>query len=53
MTTEYKLYRNGQFFSLKNDLLEETPLDVKKLNESQYKIYSRLTEELNRHPNLE
>jgi len=50
-TTEYKLYKNGKFFNIKNDPLEIN--DIQILTKNQNIIKSRLEKELEKIPDLE
>ncbi|MEM7655119.1 MAG: sulfatase-like hydrolase/transferase [Bacteroidota bacterium] len=45
-TQEYKLYQDGRLFFLPNDPLEEAPLDLEALSESQRTVLALLQEEL-------
>jgi arylsulfatase A len=46
----YKLYVDGRFYDLLDDVEEQKPLAAADLDENQAKIKSRLQAELNRHP---
>ena len=50
-TTEYKLYKNGKFFNIKNDPLEIN--DIQILTKNQNIIKSKLKKELEKIPDLE
>ncbi|MDX1285918.1 MAG: sulfatase-like hydrolase/transferase, partial [Draconibacterium sp.] len=41
-TINYKLYSTGEFFDMKNDKWEKTPLDINSLNEKQEQVYQML-----------
>ncbi|HEV7347304.1 sulfatase-like hydrolase/transferase [Telluribacter sp.] len=47
---EYKLYQDGKFYSLKNDILEENPLKTDKLSPKARKAHRDLQKELALHP---
>lgn len=49
-TKDYKLYQDGNFYNLKNDVLEKHPLSLNTLNESQQNVYQQLDLELKKHP---
>jgi len=49
-TTEFKLYQDGKFYNLRNDLLEKSPLHTDSLTENELLIKSTLQEELKNHP---
>jgi len=49
-TVDYKLYQDGKFFNLANDLLEETPLHMDSLSEKELLIKAALESELKKHP---
>jgi arylsulfatase A len=49
-TVDYKLYQDGLFFNLTNDILEKYPLDTDSLDESELEIRSFLQNELSNHP---
>ena len=51
-SNRYKLYKDGRFFDMKNDILETRPLDDKALNEDQKIIKAKLTSELANFPSL-
>lgn len=51
-TVNYKLYRDGNFFNLKNDVLEMYPIDYSLLTPEEIEIKSNLENELSRHPKL-
>jgi arylsulfatase A len=48
----YKLYKNGKFFDMKNDLLETQPLKDKDLTQGQKIIKAKLAAELAKFPSL-
>ena len=50
--SRYKLYKDGKFFDMKNDVLETQPLQDKDLNESQISIKAKLKAELAKFPEL-
>jgi arylsulfatase A len=50
--TRYKLYKDGRFFDMENDILETQPLRDKDLNESQRKIKAKLDAKLASFPSL-
>ena len=50
-TTEYKLYKNGKFFNIKEDPMEIAHIDI--LTTEQRQIKSMLKEELDKIPDLE
>ncbi|MFV0555195.1 MAG: sulfatase-like hydrolase/transferase [Mangrovibacterium sp.] len=43
---EYKLYTTGEFFCVKDDLLEKHPLDIKKLSKDESRAYKMLAKAL-------
>ena len=49
-TEDYKLYQDGKFYNLKKDVLENDPLPLNALNESQQRVYQQLNRELKKHP---
>lgn len=49
-TVEYKLYSTGQFFDMKNDKWEKSPMDINSLNENQKVVYNKLKAELENKP---
>lgn len=49
-TDEYKLYQDGQFFNIKEDRLENTPLEPDSLNKSEIQMKDFLQNELGKHP---
>ncbi len=51
-TLKYKLYQNGKFYNLVNDILEKHPLVTDSLTEREMKIRASLKNELNKHPEL-
>ena len=51
-SNRYKLYKDGRFFDMKNDILETRPLEDKALNEDQKIIKAKLTSELANFPSL-
>lgn len=50
---EYKLYRDGSFYNVKHDVLEENDLSTEKLSPEVIKIKRELEKELSRHPELQ
>ena len=50
--SRYKLYKDGKFFDMENDVLETQPLQDKDLNESQISIKAKLKSELAKFPEL-
>ncbi len=51
-TLDYKLYSDGRFISLKDDVLEMAPLALDSLNQEEKKIYDRLKKELDNYPDF-
>ena len=51
-TKEYKLYRDGSFYNVKQDVLEKYDLSAEKLSPEVYEIKWELEKELSRHPEL-
>ncbi|MEN8226483.1 MAG: sulfatase-like hydrolase/transferase [Bacteroidota bacterium] len=49
-TMEYKLYQDGNFFELKNDKLEENPLQPDSLETEKLNIRTALENEIKKHP---
>jgi len=49
-TLDYKLYRDGRFFNLPNDILEKNPLHPDSLSEKTTTVKSGLLKELGKHP---
>jgi len=49
-STAYKLYSDGKFFHLRNDILENNPLHPDSLNKAQSEIFKVLNDELITHP---
>ena len=49
-TVDYKLYSTGEFFDMKADKWENTPLDINSLNEKEKKVYEQLKKELDGKP---
>ena len=49
-TRDYKLYQNGEFYNLTNDINEKKPLHHDALNEKELLIKSDLESELKKHP---
>ncbi|MEK6478629.1 sulfatase-like hydrolase/transferase [Catalinimonas sp. 4WD22] len=49
-TLDYKLYQDGNFYNLKQDILEENPLSAANLSEEEKRIKASLEDELNKHP---
>ena len=50
--TTYKLYKNGDFFDIQNDILEENSLNVELLNEKEKLILEKLSKQLSNFPSL-
>ena len=50
--SRYKLYKDGKFFDMENDVLETQPLQDRDLNESQRTIKAKLETELAAFPEL-
>ena len=48
----YKLYKNGEFFDMKNDILEENPLKEKDLDVNEKLIKEKLSKEVSKFPSL-
>ena len=48
----YKLYKNGEFFDMKNDILEENPLKEKDLDLNEKIIKEKLSKEVSKFPSL-
>jgi len=48
----YKLYKDGRFFDMKNDILETQPLNDEDLNESEKIAKAKLASELVSFPSL-
>lgn len=48
----YKLYKDGRFFDMENDILETQPINDKDLNEDQKTIKAKLASELANFPSL-
>ena len=49
-TRDYKLYQNGEFYNLTNDINEETPIHQNSLTKKELTIKSSLEAELEKHP---
>ena len=49
-TLDYKIYQDGSFFDLENDVLEQNPLSPEELNGEQRREYGKLRRELFRIP---
>ncbi|SOE23752.1 Arylsulfatase A [Spirosomataceae bacterium TFI 002] len=49
-TKEYKLYPNGNFYKLSNDILEKNPLHNSSLTTAEIKVKAELAKELSKHP---
>ena len=47
--TDYKLYTTGQFFNIKGDFFEKTPLPLDKLNKKEETAYKSLNEALSKY----
>ena len=48
----YKLYKNGEFFDMKNDIFEENPLKEKDLDLNEKIIKEKLSKEVSKFPSL-
>ncbi len=48
----YKLYKNGEFFDMENDILEENPLKEKDLDVNEKLIKEKLSKEVSKFPSL-
>ena len=48
----YKFYKNGEFFDMKNDILEENPLKEKDLDVNEKLIKEKLSKEVSKFPSL-
>ena len=48
----YKLYKDGRFFDMKNDILETSPLSDEELDKEQMVIKKKLAVELANFPEL-
>ncbi len=51
-TVDYKLYQDGKFHNLSNDILEKHPLNPNSLTEKELLIKTTLENELKKHPAL-
>jgi arylsulfatase A len=51
-TNEFKLYQDGKFFNILDDILEKSPLNTDSLDEEQHKTWLILSEELQKHPRM-
>jgi arylsulfatase A len=49
-TLQYKLYQNGHFYNLNQDILEKTPLETDSLNTHEVEIKNLLEKEMEKHP---
>lgn len=49
-TLDYKLYQDGNFYHLKEDIREESPLSDESLSEEERRIKAMLEKELEKHP---
>ncbi len=49
-TVEYKLYPDGKFFNLRDDILEKNPLSKDSLTRDERSIRALLEQELDKHP---
>jgi arylsulfatase A len=49
-TLEYKLYADGRFYDLRNDVLEQGPIQMDSLSRSEMEVYQSLQKELQKHP---
>ncbi len=47
---EYKLYSDGRFYDLSNDVLEQKPLSADSLSTTKSEVYQLLYRELEKHP---
>ena len=52
-TVDYKLYQDGRFFKLENDILEKTPMHVDSLSAEELRIKENLENEIKRHPKMD
>lgn len=52
-TLDYKLYQDGRFFNLKNDILEKNPLVTDSLSSVELEIKRELEGEFKNHPKFE
>ncbi len=51
-TLDYKLYRDGRFFSLRTDILEQKPLGPDSLSQDVLAVKTRLEKKIKKHPPL-
>lgn len=49
-TLDYKLYQDGEFYNLKEDILEQNPLSTDSLTPKEQEIRASLQAELQKHP---
>jgi arylsulfatase A-like enzyme len=49
----YKLYHDGRFYNLKNDILEKSPIQNDSLSAEEGVIKTELENEINRHPKMD
>lgn len=49
-TLDYKLYQDGRFYNLGEDVLEENPLNPESLNSEELKVRALLEQEMRKHP---
>lgn len=49
MTTEYKLYQDGEFYDIVDDNLEESSLDTSSLKDNEKMVKEKLAKEINKH----
>ena len=49
-TIDYKLYQDGSFYNLEEDLLEQNPIKDSILTKQEIQIKEKLVDELNKHP---
>ncbi len=52
-TVDYKLYQDGRFFKLENDILEKSPIHVDSVQINEIEIKTNLEIVLKKHPKLE
>lgn len=52
-TKDYKLYQDGEFYNLKEDVMEKNPLNDSILNSHEKEIIRLLNEEMTKHPKWE
>ncbi len=51
-TVDYKLYRDGKFYKLREDIMEQNPQDTTSLSTKELKIWNLLQKELDKHPHV-